>query len=72
MPVSPGLRAEPGGTLRDCNLQPRVYGLTLHREHAENAFMDAIERLASDEPVERLYPEPELADGECALATEVP
>ena len=46
MPVSPGLRTEPGGTLRDCNLQSRVDRLALQREHAEDAFVDPIERLA--------------------------
>jgi hypothetical protein len=47
-------------------------GSLSHREHAEHAFVDPVERLAPDESVERLYPEPELAYGERALATEVP
>ena len=61
-----------GPALRRGALQPRVDRFALHREHPEDAFVDPVERLAPDEPVERLYPEPELADGECALAAEVP
>ena len=43
-------------------LQPRVDGLALHRQDAEDALVHAVQRLAPDEAFERFDAEPELAD----------
>ena len=52
------------------DLQPRVDGLALEREHGEHALVHAVERLAAHEALERLDAEAELAGGERALAAE--
>jgi hypothetical protein len=59
-------------TSRGLSSQARVDGLAVHREHAEDAFMAPVKRLAANEPVERLGSGSALADGGCALATGVP
>src|SRR4051812_19569771 len=64
------LSVRPGRTRS--GLQPRVDRLALEGEDAEDALVDAAERLAADEPLERLDPERELAMGEPALAREPP
>ncbi len=48
--------------------QPRVDRLALQRQHAEHALVDAAQRLAADEALERLDAERELAQGQRALA----
>jgi len=63
-----GVRRSP--LIAGCRSQPRIDRLALHREDTEHAFVDAVERLAAHESVERLDAEPELADGERALASE--
>src|SRR6266542_2999573 len=50
--------------------EPRIDGLALERQHAEDALMDAAQRLAADEALERLDAEREFANGERALAAE--
>src|SRR4051812_24171408 len=50
--------------------EPRVDRLALEREHAEAALVHAAERLAADEPLERLDAERELAHRERALRAE--
>lgn len=63
-----GCDAERSGGPRDQEAhgrsEPGVDGLALHREDAEHALVNAVERLATDEPFERLDAEPELAYGE--------
>src|SRR4051794_31554404 len=51
-------------------LQPRVHGLALEGEDAEDALVDAIERLALDEALQRFHAKGELADGERTLGRE--
>ena len=50
--------------------EARIRGLALKCEHAEHTLLDASERLASDEPLECLDTECELAERERALARE--
>ena len=45
-------------------LQPRVHGLTLKRQHAEDALMDSPQRLASHESFQRLEANRELTGGQ--------
>ncbi len=44
--------------------QARVDGLALQRQHAEHALVHPVERLPAHEALERLDPQPELADRE--------
>ena len=46
--------------------QSRIDRLAFEREHAENAFVDLSQRLAADEPLERLDPQGELGQGKRA------
>jgi hypothetical protein len=48
--------------------EPWIDGLAFERQHAEDALMDAAQRLAADEALERLDAEREFANGERALA----
>ncbi len=50
--------------------EPWIDGLALERQHAEDALIDAAQRLAADEALERLDAEREFANGERALAAE--
>jgi hypothetical protein len=45
-------------------LQPGIHGLALQRQHPEHALVNAPQRLAPDEPLERLDAERELAERE--------
>src|ERR1700712_3061092 len=51
--------------------EARVDGLALHRQHAEDRLVDAVEGLAGDEALEGLDAEGELAGRQAALAGEV-
>src|SRR5207244_7286733 len=55
---------------RACESQSRVDGLALEGEHAEDTFVNAVERFAGDEAFERFDAERELAQGERALVAE--
>src|SRR5215472_6296942 len=62
----PPLALRLGGTL-----QAGVDRLALQGQHPEDALMHAEQRLAPDEPFQRLHPERELADRQGPLAAEV-
>ena len=49
---------------RDRFSERRVDGFALERKNCEDAFVDAVERLAAGEAFERLDTERELAQGE--------
>ena len=51
-------------------LQPWVNGLAFQRQDGENHFVDATQRLALDETLQRLMAEEELADCERSLLAE--
>src|SRR5262249_41738160 len=51
----------------DDKLQPRIDRLAFERQDAEDAFVDAPQRLAADEPLERLDPQGEFAERERSL-----
>lgn len=51
-------------------LQPWVDRFGLQGEHAEDAFVHAVERFIANESFEGLDAEAELADGEAALVAE--
>jgi len=50
--------------------KPRIDGFALQCKDAEDTVMDSVERLAGDEPLERLDAEGELSQREGALVTE--
>src|ERR671919_3097599 len=52
--------------------QTRVDGLTLEGQNAEDAFVDAVERLISHQTLQGLHAERELAGSQRAFASYVP
>jgi hypothetical protein len=56
--------------VRAAGLKAGIDGFALEGEHADDAFVDAPQRLAADEPFECFDAERELAEGERSLAPE--
>ena len=52
------------------SLQPGVDGLAFERQHAEDAFVHAMERFIADEAFEGFDAEAELSDGEAVFVAE--
>ena len=57
---------------RDRFSERRVDGFALERKNCEDAFVDAVERLAADEPLQRLDTEGELPEGQRPLPAQAP
>src|SRR5215212_9082806 len=53
-------------------LQSGIYGFALQGKHAEDAFVDPVERFAADESFQGFHAEGELPDGEGAFGSESP
>ena len=50
-------------------LKSRIYRFALEGQHAEDAFVDPVERFAADESLQGLHAEGELPEGEGSLGS---
>src|SRR5215210_2671451 len=53
-------------------LQSRIHRFALQGKHAEDTFVDPVERFAAYEPFQGFHAEDELPDGERAFGSESP